>query len=317
MIYRTSVRCGTSTDYSENWLNTPDNRQGWASYFLEQGYVVYLSDQPQRGRSQWLRGAGELAVLPVAAMVSLFTAPETVDPLPYPQAKLHTQWPGTGLPGDPAFDALYASQVQYQADAIMFTKQNRDAYAALLDRIGKPAVLVTHSQAGSFGWQIGDARPDLVAGIVALEPGTNSFETWTGRPFTHGYLTPFPEQPYGVTILPVTYDPPLPNDDPTALERTRVPPPAADLTPCILQAEPARKLVNVARIPVLQIVSEASFQATYSYCVAKYLEQAEVEVEFVNLGEAGIHGNGHFFFMEKNNVQIAEKVVSPWLSKLA
>jgi len=43
------------------------------------------------------------------------------------------------------------------------------AGVALLDRIG-PAVLVTHSQARPFGWLIGDARPALVKGIVAMEP---------------------------------------------------------------------------------------------------------------------------------------------------
>ena len=29
----------------------------------------------------------------------------------WPQAALHTQWPGTGVAGDPAFDQFYASQV--------------------------------------------------------------------------------------------------------------------------------------------------------------------------------------------------------------
>ena len=36
-----------------NWIGTPDGRAGWADYFLGQGYVVYLVDQPARGRSAW------------------------------------------------------------------------------------------------------------------------------------------------------------------------------------------------------------------------------------------------------------------------
>src|SRR4029077_15526136 len=36
-----------------NWLGTPDGRPGWADYFLNSGYVVYLVDQPARGRSAW------------------------------------------------------------------------------------------------------------------------------------------------------------------------------------------------------------------------------------------------------------------------
>src|SRR5688572_10914036 len=35
------------------WMSTPDGRVGWADYFLNQGYVVYLVDQPARGRSAW------------------------------------------------------------------------------------------------------------------------------------------------------------------------------------------------------------------------------------------------------------------------
>src|SRR5262245_3297939 len=29
---------------STNWMGTPDGRAGWADYFLNQGYVVYLID---------------------------------------------------------------------------------------------------------------------------------------------------------------------------------------------------------------------------------------------------------------------------------
>lgn len=31
-----------------NWLNTPDGRQGWASYFLNQGYELVSSKKSQR-----------------------------------------------------------------------------------------------------------------------------------------------------------------------------------------------------------------------------------------------------------------------------
>lgn len=34
-----------------NWMQTPDGRKGWAEFFLERGYMVYMVDQPARGRS--------------------------------------------------------------------------------------------------------------------------------------------------------------------------------------------------------------------------------------------------------------------------
>ena len=75
----------------------------------------------------------------------------------------------------PVFDAFYATQVEYIVDNVTAQTMNRDAGAALLDRIG-PAIVVTHSQSGPFGWLIGDARPDKVKAIVALEPSGPPFQ---------------------------------------------------------------------------------------------------------------------------------------------
>ena len=67
------------------------------------------------------------------------------------------------------FDQFYASQFP---SIVSFPKQqelNRDALVALLDKIG-PAILLTHSQSGAFGWPVADARPNLVKALVAVEP---------------------------------------------------------------------------------------------------------------------------------------------------
>ena len=37
-----------------NYTGTPDGREGWAQYFVRQGYAVYVVDQPGRGRSGYL-----------------------------------------------------------------------------------------------------------------------------------------------------------------------------------------------------------------------------------------------------------------------
>src|SRR5665213_141535 len=36
-----------------NFTGTPDGREGWAQYFLRQGYAVYVVDQPGRGRASY------------------------------------------------------------------------------------------------------------------------------------------------------------------------------------------------------------------------------------------------------------------------
>src|SRR5215470_4445162 len=37
-----------------NYTGTPDGREGWAQYFVRQGYAVYVVDQVGRGRSGYL-----------------------------------------------------------------------------------------------------------------------------------------------------------------------------------------------------------------------------------------------------------------------
>jgi pimeloyl-ACP methyl ester carboxylesterase len=165
-----------------NWLTTPDGRKGWAQWFAEHGWQVCIVDQPARGRSAWHpKFNGSLHTVPASLVERLFTAPE--DHEEWPQSKLHTQWPGgerKGHAGDPTFDQFYASQVPFLGNAES-EELVQKAGIALLDRIG-PAILVTHSQAGLFGWLIADVRPDLVKGIVALEPAGPPFKDAVFRP---------------------------------------------------------------------------------------------------------------------------------------
>ncbi|KAL5119644.1 hypothetical protein ACEQ8H_002490 [Pleosporales sp. CAS-2024a] len=93
-----------------NFLETPDGRPGWASFFLDRGYVVYLSDQASRGRSPWAPWvASQMVSSSTEKVQDRFTATWAHDQ--WPQSKLHTQWPGSGVVGDAVFDAFYASQV--------------------------------------------------------------------------------------------------------------------------------------------------------------------------------------------------------------
>jgi pimeloyl-ACP methyl ester carboxylesterase len=152
-----------------NFTGTPDGREGWAQYFVRRGYAVYVVDQVARGRAAYWSPQVYGPVQPsrINFVEQRFVAPERFKQ--WPQAHLHTQWPGAGKPGDPAFDQFYASQFP---SIVSFPKQqeiNRDALVALLDKIG-PAILLTHSQSGSFNWPVADARPNLIKAMVAVEP---------------------------------------------------------------------------------------------------------------------------------------------------
>jgi pimeloyl-ACP methyl ester carboxylesterase len=286
-----------------NFLDTPDGRPGWVSYFVSKGHTVYLSDQPARGRSFWYPGQGSLGTLGSPDLVSDIFTDVSNNGDQWPQAKLHMQWPGTGRIGDPTFDTFYRSQMQFQTDRLLSEEQNAQAYTALVDLIGN-CYVISHSQAGAYGWRVGDMRPDLVQGIVQLEP--------SGPPFT--LRPPFGNDAafaFGLTDLPIEYQPSV-GDDAGNLETIAEPAIDADHYECIMQKSPAKQLTNLAHIPELVVTGEASFHAPYDYCTVKYLKQVGVDVEHADLGREGIRGNGHMFFMEKNNIEIADRVYK-WL----
>ena len=294
-----------------NFMGTPDGRPGWANYFLRQGYVVYVVDQPGRARSGYYTDVyGPTRRPNTAAMSRRFTAPEkSAD---YPQAKLHTQWPGAGVPGDVVFDQFFASQVEDIRDVSMIEQLNRAAGIALLDEIG-PAILLTHSQSGPFGWGIADARPNLVIGILAVEPNGPPFHeaTMVGAPgwFKDGAIG----RAWGITRGPLTFSPPAASPGELGMTQQTAAD-GADLVRCWTQGGTPRQLPHLAGIPILIVTSEASYHSPYDHCTSKFLAQAGVKHDFVRLPGVGIHGNGHMMMLEKNNLEIAA-LLDGWARK--
>src|SRR5947199_3413083 len=149
------------------YTGTPDGRESWAQYFARRGYAVYVVDQPGRGRSGYVAevyGPPRLADAGSAQTRYLQQAKHKL----WPQAHLHTQWPGSGEPDD----AMTLQMVGSFLPEIAFEKQqdvSRDAMMALLDRIG-PAIVLVHSQAGPIAWATPDAGAVLVKAGGAVEP---------------------------------------------------------------------------------------------------------------------------------------------------
>jgi len=296
-----------------NFTGTPDGREGWAQFFLRQGYAVYVVDQAGRGRAAYqAEKYGPASVVSLDTTLQRFAAPERYNL--WPQAHLHTQWPGPATPDDPVFQQFYASQVPSIADFAEQQQLNRDAIVDLLKRIG-PAILLTHSQSGAFGWPVADAQPDLVKAMVAVEPNGPPFYNVDniGPPdwFRDAQTM---DRPWGPTAVPLTYSPPAQASADLAIVRQD----QADgpgLSRCWAQRSPARQLPNLQKMPILILTAEASYHAPYDHCTVKYLEQAGVRLTWVKLAGQGIRGNGHMMMLEKNNQEIAA-VMSRWLDKV-
>jgi pimeloyl-ACP methyl ester carboxylesterase len=295
-----------------NFTGTPDGREGWAQFFLRAGYAVYVVDQAGRGRSAYLNNIyGPQSTPSIDFVQQRFTAIENYNH--WPQAHLHTQWPGKGTAGDPIFDQFFASQVQAMVSFPLQQELSSGGIVALLDKIG-PAILLTHSQSGATGWPVADAQPGRVKAVVAVEP--------SGPPFYNVDNVPAPEwfrdaadqqRPWGIAAGPLTYSPRAVNSSDLAIVRQELPD-DPNVSRCWLQKSPARQLPNLQKVPILIVTSESSYHRAYDHCTVKYLEQAGVHVSWIKLEDVGIHGNGHMMMLEKNNMEIAA-VMSRWMAK--
>ncbi|PPQ96343.1 hypothetical protein CVT26_005027 [Gymnopilus dilepis] len=285
------------------FLNTPDGRMGWADYFMSQGYEIFVVDQPSRGRSPWQQGVDgpQSTKMTTLFIEQRFTATQKYGL--WPQAGLFTQWPGAGTKGDPIFDNFYRSIMPSFVSSVEASEKMQSAGVALLDKIG-PVILLTHSQSGQYGWSLADARPELVKGIIAIEP--------IGPPFINAVFAPASAaRAYGISETPLTFSPPIQSASDLQMEANS----SDEYHTCIQQVQPARKLVNLSKLPVLLVTSESGYHAVYDPCTVEFLKDAGVSVDFVNLPNVGIYGNGHLMFMEKNSLEIAEKVVGKWLKR--
>ena len=280
-----------------DWLATCDGRPGWVTLLLQAGYKVYLVDRPGHGRSPFhpsLQGAFPAQAATYANTEHQFSAPEKAADPYGPQAKKHTQWPGTGVLGDPSLDQVIAYQGNsFLPDLELTHRIWAERGGALLDRVG-PAVMMAHSMGGPSCWIYANARPALVKGIVGVEPA--------GPPF--GNLK------WGVTASPMAYDPPV--ADAAELKTVEVKPAEPGRTPYRLQAEPARKLKNLQHIPIAIVTSEASYHWAYDLGTVAFLRQAGCHVDHIELDKIGILGNAHFMMEEKNNREVLQPILD-WM----
>ncbi len=287
---------GQGTDY----LGTPDGRPGWATNLVQEGYAVYVVDRPGHGRSPFHPDVlGPMGPPSTYELFPLVFANPLEGPGSHPTAHLHTQWPGEPEIGDPTVDQFIAGTGPMLRDFAAAHALEQSRMAELLDRIG-PAILVTHSAGGPAAWLAADARPELVKALVAIET--------MGPPFT--------QHPIGFSLVwglaasPLTYDPVA--ADPSELQLESHEPPEPGAPPMILQAEPARRLPNLARVPIAVVTSPASAFVHFDRHTVEFLRQAGCEVDLVRLADFGVEGNGHGIMLEKNSRETL-RLILDWL----
>jgi pimeloyl-ACP methyl ester carboxylesterase len=321
---------GQGTD----WMGTPDGRPGWVAFLLQSGFRVYVVDRPGHGRSPFhpdLDGPFPSQTFTLEGVSGQFTPPNAARPAIGPYRPLHQQWPGSGEVGSRDLDQFVAGLGGSYATgggpaapaggrggesaaplspplppppidggisagtetAHMVWRQRG---AMLLDKIG-PAIIMTHSAGGPFGWLVAEIRPALVKGIICIEGA--------GAPFAGQNI-------WGLSTIPVAFDPPA--SDPAEIKTRPVTPTEPGLQAYRLQEEPARKLKNLQGIPIVIVTAEASFVSPGNPGAVAYLKQAGCKAEELRLADHGIHGNGHMMMVEKNNREALQPILD-WVQK--
>jgi len=147
---------------------TPDGREGWLNYFLRKGWDVYNSDAVERGRAGWAQYPdifkGEPVFLTTSNPFERFRigdGPGSYDPDPAKRKLM----PGSQFPNEG-----YENFVKQNVPRWTTTDDATiAAYIAEIDRVC-PCIILFHSQAGTFGFKVAQARPDKVKALIAVEP---------------------------------------------------------------------------------------------------------------------------------------------------
>jgi pimeloyl-ACP methyl ester carboxylesterase len=274
----------------------PDGGEGWAQAFAHAGFAAYVIDEPARGRSPYDAEAdGPLQpVFPAETAERVFTA--TARHRLWPGAEKHDQWPGSGVAGDPVFDRFYASQVPMRRDHAAMEEAATQAIVALLHEIG-PAILIAHSQGCPRGWRVADAVPELVKGLIAVEPMGRPFYWTVELAKAFGIPPDTLCHPFGLCIGPLTYDPST--DDMEERLRWRAP-----------ENLGRRRLPNLARVPIAIVSADASYHRNSDLEIAEFLTAMGVANRLLLLEKLGITGNGHMMMLERNSDAIAAVIMA-------
>ncbi|KAF7549959.1 hypothetical protein G7046_g8164 [Stylonectria norvegica] len=334
------------------WMTKPDGNPGWASYFLNQGYQVYVVDLPPSGRSNFLTGRHfdkrkfKPSVITASFVERELTAPgkksltQPSRAARYPRALQHDKWPGTGQRDDPIFKNYCASLVTLFLERTERQRLAQEALQRLLSKTGK-AILIGEGSGSNMAWLANDIEPDLVAAVVAVEPAGPPFGTAKND---NGAYTQFIKRvedhfSYGLSDIPLTFDPPA--RPPPALNNHKEEPLdiANVIRPdccgsCVLQRHTdneiievgidgkplprnkqlgrVRELVNLKKVPHALVTAEASPHIVYDWATVAFMQQAGVGTQWIRLEDYNIRGNGHLMFLETNSDDIAA-LIDTWI----
>lgn len=231
-------------------------------------------------------------------------------------------WAGTGRSGYVPYDALTGEVVVRGLGKVLAT-------------LNRPAIVMTHSMSGPFGWKLLELYGDRIASLVAIAPGgpgnvSAPTEFLSDTPdYVEARLAP------GAPILKLSRKQPFVAEPGWAVKKlvgtsTRFPRERLDEYVSTLSVIPPKLLlerVNYAnsaphvanflgykgkRIALIVGTNDTDHTAEIDKPIVDWLNKNGAHAEFIPLGERGIEGNGHMMMLESNSEQLANGILA-WL----
>lgn len=260
------------------WETTPDGREGYQSLFVRRGFPVYIVDFPRRGRAGFPSFNGPFGSLDKTQIVPDATNRAGVE-YAWVRWRLGPKYPDVFPVQQFPMQAL-DSFIQHLVPTVSDDPEIiSGALVALLEKIG-PAIVVTHSQSGLFGWLAGARSPNVKA-IVAYEPG---------------FVFPQSALPAPIPLFKGTM----------AAGTALTPAEFAHLAHIPMQVVYGD---NIPQKPIPDLVADGRrAQVVASRLFADAVRKQGGSASILHLPEAGLRGNSHFMFSDLNNVEVAEQL---------
>ena len=159
----------------KSWETTPDGRMGWDEYFVRKGHPVYVPDQVGRGRSGFNQAVFNNVRAGSAPANSLPRWLRFSDEGVWPNFRFGAK-PGAPFP-DSQFPVTAVDELSKQGvPDVSFggVPTPNPTFKALSDLASQVngAVLMGHSQSGSFPLEAALINPAVAKGLVLVEPGS-------------------------------------------------------------------------------------------------------------------------------------------------
>lgn len=271
--------------------STPDGREGYQAILTRRDWPVYIIDQPRRGRAGRTQAGAAVHTSPTTMRESqawdAFRFGLWIPP------KGPTVFPNVQMPMDGyTIDQFFRQQTPDTGEEPRTAEyiQGMGRTAGELFQLTGPAVLITHSNSGKYGWATAMAQPDLVKAIVAYEPGL--------------YIFPEGEKqediPRGELHVGAMDTPTVPLEEFKKLTRM----PILVVFGDNIATEPS----NVFNSEVWRSSSLRARQ--FVEAVNRHGGDAQV----VFLPDLGMKGNTHIPFADLNNLQVADQLEA-WLKE--